>query len=211
MYELARRLLDRLQDLLWVQIVEELINARFCEINDMGRFEVAGLGRNLRVSFTGSQVLTEEKVPYIRYKAKSVRGVSLHMCQEELIPHLWRSLQEKPLSAAPNVQVLAEALPIVLARYRNHPEVVAMEKERKQEEGQRADYEWLVLQVRPTVHATFYTYLVDFTNILHGGSKKEIQAIGSFELKGGRINFTSAPGLLNILSANMPQATSAGA
>jgi hypothetical protein len=207
---LAKRLLTELPPLLWVYLVESLINRGRCELESFGTFEKKYDRHRLSVVFVAKSVLSELMMPDMNFRGDGQDALAIQICGQNAIRHFYEIASAEVAGditlsrfggAVRDIRDSLIRLEAVSARKLSAEEIWGHEWRLNS---------WLGVFARALAFASYYAVALNIGRAIRDYGKKEVPEVGTFSLRAGRIQFEASVGLVELIEAN-PQVVTAGA
>lgn len=209
---LAERLFSELPSLLWVEIIESLVERNRCEIECIGTFEKYYDWQGAKVSFGAEKELSQLTVPALEFSRHAFDEVSeqaLRVCAPNIVYSLYELAIVEPWEARLGVSFLENALRSVCRHVKASKEEAPTSWMDWITGNQRNLTGWFGVLSKASAYATYYVLIMSLGRAIQKSKRVEIPAMGIFVADGARIAFEASAELTGLIDAN-PSALTAG-
>jgi CheY-like chemotaxis protein len=204
---LTNHIIEELPELLWIELVDSLIQFRVFEANDFGKFELIRIGNSVYVTFQPSKALVVGSMPTIRYRSDTITSAAQEACAEEFHSLFERFAKDPQKSPAIENSDLVAVLSRLLIRFGQLDEVNGIEVWSPERLGIPSN--WLASQGRALSVFAITSYVIEFSTRLRSGDSIDIPTIGRFKISASNVIFEASIQFLKLLRANLPASMSA--
>lgn len=195
--KIIARICDRLPDLTWVELLDNLVRSDRCDLTYFGRFQVTEHLGKLGVAFRADDIFMSAAPPLLEGSSDEIEQAVISSCHPILVDVVRNFRPRDTLTSLERVQEVAIELLVASV-----PELAGALGDllfRTASTGIFKDP--FLVSPRALAYSAYYFYVWAISVSLESCEALEIERVGAFSRRGGRIEFKCSSDFLGLLAA----------